>query len=142
MKKNRRDFLKTACRNVVFASFGISIIEACSAEDEGSIINNEKGSSSNEPLVLNLNEGDLTALKTVGGWLNYTSKNILLLRISANEVRVFDNKCPHQGNRDRWSYDGSSFECGYHNNSYSNSCNGALTCYTAKLEGDTLTITF
>ena len=145
MKNNRRDFLKTACKNVVFASFGISLIEACSTEDMESmdpvLNNNNNGSSAKEPLVLNLNDGDLNGLKTVGGWLNYTSKNILLLRINKEEVRVFDNKCPHQGNRDRWSYDGSSFECGHHNNIYSNSCSGGLTCYTATLEGDTLTIT-
>jgi phenylpropionate dioxygenase-like ring-hydroxylating dioxygenase large terminal subunit len=78
----------------------------------------------------------------VGGWINNTSNNILLVRISNSEIRVFDNKCPHQGNRNKWSYDGNNFECGYHGNSFSDNCSGALTCYDSSLEGNILTITF
>ena len=32
--KNRRDFLKTACKPIVLATLGIPIIEACSNEEK------------------------------------------------------------------------------------------------------------
>ena len=32
--KNRRDFLKTACKPIVLATLGIPIIEACSSDEE------------------------------------------------------------------------------------------------------------
>jgi len=143
--KDRREFLKTACMPVVLAAFGISVLEACSTEeDDDSYEYGASGSTSNpsDPLKLDISSSDFNSLQTVGGWLNFTSKNILLVRISETEIRVFDNKCPHQGNRDKWTYNGSQFTCGYHNNSYSDSCSGALTCYDAELEGNNLTITF
>ncbi len=144
MKTTRRNFLNTACRNVVLASLGISIIEACSTEnmDDDDSNSNTSNPNGKTPLTLDLNQSTFSALKTVGGWINYTAQNILLVRISANAIRVFDNKCPHEGNRDRWSYSGTTFTCGYHNNSYENSCNGALKCYTATLDGNMLTISF
>ena len=78
----------------------------------------------------------------VGGWMNYREQNLLLVRISDNEIRAFDNSCPHQGNRDRWEYDGSSFTCGHHSNSYSNSCTGSLICFDTNIENGILTISF
>lgn len=146
--ENRRNFLKTACKPLVLATLGIPILEACSPEEtnEGPGSTGPSGSSSSssptEPLVLDIGSSLFADLQAVGGWQNYTASNILLVRISDSEIRAFDNSCPHQGNRDRWSYDGNNFTCGYHNNSFSNSCSGSLTCYTTKLEDTILTITF
>ena len=143
---DRRNFLKTACKPIVFAALGIPVLEACSTEDDTSAdVNNSNTSSTvtpSEPLIIDISDNDFESIQAVGGWLNYTSKNILLIRISESEVRVFDNRCPHQGNRDKWSYDGSTFECGYHNNTFSDSCSGSLVCYDSSLEGNTLTINF
>jgi nitrite reductase/ring-hydroxylating ferredoxin subunit len=143
---NRRNFLKTACKPIVLAALGIPVLEACSTEDDPSAdVNNSNTSSTvtpSEPLIIDISDNDFESIQAVGGWLNYTSKNILLIRISESEVRVFDNRCPHQGNRDKWSYDGSTFECGYHNNTFSDSCSGSLVCYNSSLEGNTLTINF
>lgn len=143
---DRRNFLKTACKPIVLAALGIPVLEACSTEDDPSAdINNSNTSSTvtpSEPLIIDISDNDFESIQAVGGWLNYTSKNILLIRISESEVRVFDNRCPHQGNRDKWSYDGSTFECGYHNNTFSDSCSGSLVCYDSSLEGNTLTINF
>jgi len=143
---DRRNFLKTACKPIVLAALGIPVLEACSTEDDPSAdINNSNTSSTvtpSEPLIIDISDNDFESIQAVGGWLNYTSKNILLIRISESEVRVFDNRCPHQGNRDKWSYDGSTFECGYHNNTFSDSCSGSLVCYGSSLEGNTLTINF
>ena len=131
---------------IVLAALGIPVLEACSTEDDASADNNNSNISStvtpSEPLIIDISENDFESIQAVGGWLNYTSKNILLIRISESEVRVFDNRCPHQGNRDKWSYDGSTFECGYHNNTFSDSCTGSLVCYDSSLEGNTLTINF
>ena len=143
---DRRNFLKTACKPIVLAALGIPVLEACSTEDDASADNNNSNTSStvtpSEPLIIDISDNDFESIQAVGGWLNYTSKNILLIRISESEVRVFDNRCPHQGNRDKWSYDGSTFECGYHNNTFSDSCSGSLVCYDSSLEGNTLTINF
>lgn len=143
--KNRRDFLKTACKPVVLATLGIPLLEACSSEElsaSDSSVDSNSSATERAALTINISNGDFTNLEEVGGWLNYTSENLLLVRINEELIRVFDNKCPHQGVRDRWVYDGSEFTCQNHNNSYDNSCSGGLRCYTASLSGNTLTITF
>jgi len=144
---NRRNFLKTACKPIVLATLGIPIIEACSKEDDSSSIdspvNNQSGqNSSRNQLEINLDDDRFKDLKQIGGWLNFTSENILLVRISESEIRVFDNACPHQGARNLWSFDGSNFTCSNHNNSYSASCSGSLRCYEATLEENILKVEF
>ena len=144
---NRRNFLKTACKPIVLATLGIPIIEACSKEDDSSSIdspvNNQSGqNSSRNQLEINLDDDRFKDLKQIGGWLNFTSENILLVRISESEIRVFDNACPHQGARNLWSFDGSNFTCSNHNNSYSASCSCSLRCYEATLEENILTVEF
>lgn len=143
--KNRRDFLKTACKPVVLATLGIPLLEACSSEElstTDSTVNSNSSATERAPLTINISSGDFTDLQEVGGWLNYSGENLLLVRIDQETIRAFDNSCPHQGNRDRWTYNGSQFTCGYHNNSYSDSCSGSLKCYTTSLSENTLTITF
>ena len=145
--QNRRDFLKTACKPIVLATLGIPIIEACSSDEEQAEINtntlgNNNTTQSNSPseLEINLDDDRFKDLKQIGGWVNFTSENILLVRISDDEIRVFDNACPHQGARNRWSFDGSNFTCSNHGNSYAASCSGSLKCYEATLDGNILTI--
>ena len=145
--KNRRDFLKTACKPIVLATLGIPIIEACSSDEEQPEMNtntldNNNTTQSNSPseLEINLDDDRFKDLKQIGGWVNFTSENILLVRISDDEIRVFDNACPHQGARNRWSFDGSNFTCSNHGNSYAASCSGSLKCYVATLDGIFLTI--
>ena len=145
--KNRRDFLKTACKPIVLATLGIPIIEACSSDEEQPEMNtntldNNNTTQSNSPseLEINLDDDRFKDLKQIGGWVNFTSENILLVRISDDEIRVFDNACPHQGARNRWSFDGSNFTCSNHGNSYAASCSGSLKCYETTLDGNILTI--
>ena len=145
--KNRRDFLKTACKPIVLATLGIPIIGACSSDEEQAEMNtntlgNNNTTQSNSPseLEINLEDDRFKDLKQIGGWVNFTSENILLVRISDDEIRVFDNACPHQGARNRWSFDGSNFTCSNHGNSYAASCSGSLKCYEATLDGNILTI--
>ena len=142
--KNRRTFLKTACKPIVLAAFGIPLLEACYSEEtpytppSGS----QNQNISSDPITIDIASSLFVNLQAVGGWINYTEKNLLFIRISETEVRAFYNSCPHQGNRDRWSFDGSNFECGYHNNTFTTSCSGSLTCYSTSLDGTILTITF
>tara|TARA_B100000287_G_scaffold419379_1_gene457520 strand:- start:706 stop:1149 length:444 start_codon:yes stop_codon:yes gene_type:complete len=143
--KNRRDFLKTACKPVVLATLGIPIIEACSSEDDtpSRISLSETQSnvnSSRGELEINLDDDRFKDLKQIGGWLNFTSENILLVRISDDEIRVFDNACPHQGARNRWSFDGSNFTCSNHGRSFSASCTGSLRCYDTSIDENILTV--
>ena len=146
--KNRRDFLKSACKPVVLATLGIPLIEACSTDEEtemnsNSVDNDQTAQNNNSSkLEINLDDDRFKDLKQVSGWLNFTSENILLVRISDDEIRVFDNACPHQGARNRWSFDGSNFTCSNHGNSYAANCSGSLRCYEATLNGNILTVDF
>ena len=79
-------------------------------------------------------------MREVGGWFNYTAKNLLLVRVSESIIRAFDNSCPHQGSRNSWSYSNNTFRCSTHGNEFSNSCNSALRCYNSSLSGNILTI--
>jgi len=142
--KNRRDFLKTACKPIVIAALGIPLLEACAAEEISSDNSSDyiSDDSGRAPLTIDLTNNSFSNLQEVGGWMNYISESLLLVRISEEEIRVFDNRCPHQGNRDRWVYDGSEFTCQHHNNSFSDTCGGSLKCYTASLNGNALTVSF
>ena len=91
-------------------------------------------------LPIDLNESDFSSLREVGGWFNYTAKNLLLVRVSESIIRAFDNSCPHQGSRNSWSYSNNTFRCSTHGNEFSNSCNSALRCYNSSLSGNILTI--
>lgn len=143
--KNRRTFLKTACKPIVLATLGIPILEACSTE-EISVSSSPSSTAPNvnekKPLVINLADSSFSDLTEIGGWKNYTQEDLLLVRVSDDEIRAFDNRCPHQGNRDRWEYDGSNFTCQYHFNTYSNSCSGSLICFSTTFEDNILTVTF
>tara|TARA_A100001011_G_scaffold277468_1_gene287192 strand:+ start:3933 stop:4379 length:447 start_codon:yes stop_codon:yes gene_type:complete len=146
--EDRRSFLKTACKPMVLAMLGIPILEACSAEETASSPTASSSSltptstQKKEPIIIDLSNGLFSDLTAVGGWMNYREEDLLLVRITDDEIRAFDNSCPHQGNRDRWEYDGSNFICGHHSNSYSNSCTGSLRCFDTKIENGILTITF
>ena len=143
---NRRNFLKTACKPIVLAALGIPLIESCSTENDSSNIdilnNNQPGqNSSRNQLEINLDDDRFKDLKQIGGWLNFTAENILLVRISDEEIRVFDNACPHQGVRNKWSYEDSTFTCSQHGNSFSNECGGGLKCYETTFKDNILTVT-
>ena len=147
MTNKRRKFLKTACAPVAFSMFGISLIEACSKEDDTPRANNlnnqnnSSGSSSDNSVAIDLENSIFSSLNNVGGWINYSTENMLLLRITSTEIRAFSNVCPHQGSQNSWSYNNSKFRCASHGRSFEDSCSGGLTCYTATLQGSTLTVT-
>lgn len=144
MKNKRRDFLRTACAPVLMTVLGIPMIEACSSGDSPSEPTNNNTNNSTDPVdtsvTIDLNESNFNSLGEIGGWMNYLEEQMLLIRISDTEIRAFDNRCPHQGNRDGWTFDGTEFTCSYHENSYSNSCNGGLDCLTSSIEGNILTV--
>ena len=143
----RIKYLKTACAQVAFSMIGISLIEACSKEDNSTITNNlnnqnnSNGSTSDNSVTIDLENSMFTSLNNVGGWINYSTENMLLLRITSTEIRAFSNVCPHQGSQNSWSYNNSKFRCASHGRSFEDSCSGGLTCYTATLQGSTLTVT-
>ena len=147
MINKRRKFFKTACAPLVFSVFGVSLIEACSKEDDSPTVSNlnnqdnTSGTNSNNSVTINLEDSNFSSLNNVGGWINYSAENMLLLRITSTEIRAFSNVCPHQGSQNRWSYSNSKFSCAQHNRSFEDSCSGGLTCYTATLQGSTLTVT-
>jgi len=139
MNKNRRDFLKNACAPILFGAFVEPLISSCSKE---SVTVTPSSNTPSEPLniELNINDGELSVLREVGGWLNYTQKNLLLLRVSNTQIRAFDNSCPHQGVRNQWSFANNTFKCNNHGRVFPATCSGSLRCYTTKIQGDVITI--
>ena len=103
--------------------------------------NNQNGGDSlTGDLVIDLSETTFNDLKNVGGWMNYTAKNLLLIRVNETNIRAFNNACPHEGIRNRWTFDGTKFQCHEHNRTYNNNCSGSLLCYDTVIEGNTLTV--
>lgn len=150
-KNNRRAFLKTACAPIVFAAFGIPLLEACSSDgtDDNYGMEPTPEPSGQNPntdgqdrvITIDLTQDMFTVLNDIGGWVNYTAENLLLLRIDAETIRAFDNACPHQGNRDGWSFADGLFTCSYHGNAYNQNCDGGLMCHSTAISGNTLTVT-
>ena len=110
--------------------------------------NNDNGNTvSGNTVVITLSSSTFASLGN-NGWMNFTAQNMLLLKIDASTYRAFTNECPHQGVRDKWSYNTSAdkFVCSQHSNSYPTDCTtsgtsgGALKCYTTSLKDGKLTV--
>ena len=166
MKNKRREFLKNVCPSVALAFFGVTMLEACSSggeddsmnsggsnnngggDDNGNNNNTVGYSVSGNTVSITLNNSNFAKLQD-DGWMNFTAQNMLLLKIDASTYRAFTNSCPHQGVRDKWSYNTSSdkFVCNQHGNSYPSDCEtsgsagGTLNCYTTSLKDGILSVT-
>lgn len=163
--KNRRTFLKEVCPTVAFAFFGVSFLEACSADSTDEISpspggggNNGVGSSqgngftfANNTYTIDLTHSNFSNLSEVGGWMNAQSLGIpmLFLRVSSTEVNAYTNVCPHDSVQTSWNYQSSTnrFRCGAHGNTYPDDCNtagtdgGPLSCYTTDpIDGNTFKV--
>jgi len=159
--KNRRDFLKTTCPTVAFAIFGVTLLQACSkSEDPMAPLpsgNNNQQNNDTAGLTLNgstatidLGHSNFSGLASVGGWMNLTAGGLLLLRVSTDSIRAFDNCCPHQGAKTQWSYNSDVFNCANHGNNFgtgnnTQACNsgatgGDLKSFSASISGQTLTV--
>ena len=145
MENKRRDFLKTACAPVVLSMFGISVLEACSSGDDETAPPADDNSSTDgetsTTVSIDLSSSDFSDLSDIGGWVNYLDEDLLLLRISETEIRAFSNVCPHQGTQNKWSHGNGKFSCSQHGKSFDDTCSSSLTCYTASIAGETLTVT-
>ena len=160
----RRKFLQNTCPTVTFAFFGLSFVQACSkSDDEASSYdsNDPYGNDSQTTngitvsgniITLDLTNSNFSNLTSPGDFVNLTSVDLLVLKISNSEFRAFNNCCPHNGSKNAWSYSNEKFQCATHGNSFSidgndaKECNsgstsGGLKRYTSSLAGDTLTIT-
>lgn len=163
--KNRRDFLKEVCPTVAFAFFGISFLEACSAdsiEDDANVgttpQNNNNGGNSNDggsssngftkngsTYTIDLTHPNFSQLSVVGGWMNGSGIGIqaLFLRTSSTSIQAYSNRCPAHGQRNQWvKVNNSTFKCNHAGNSYSTDCqNTQLDCFQTSLNGDELVLT-
>ena len=84
---------------------GVPLIEACSKNDDSLENSTNLGAASlNKTLIINLGNSKFNSLSSIGGWMNYKEENLLLIRISEDNIRAFDNACPHQGFRNGWSF--------------------------------------
>ena len=163
--KNRRDFLKEVGPTVAFAFFGISFLEACSAdsiEDDANVgttpQNNNNGGNSNNggsssngftkngsTYTIDLTHPNFSQLSVVGGWMNGSGIGIqaLFLRTSSTSIQAYSNRCPAHGQRNQWvKVNNSTFKCNHAGNSYSTDCqNTQLDCFQTSLNGDELILT-
>ena len=155
--KNRRDFLKEVCPTVAFAFFGVSFLEACSADSldedtgDGTTSPADNGyTKSGSTYTIDLTHSNFSELAQDGGWMNGQNFGIpmLFLRISNSEIKAYTNICPHN-NHKFWDYQpaNNSFKCRNHKYTYPADCNSAgsdgqiLTCYDSSISGDELTVT-
>ena len=158
--KNRREFLKTTCPTVAFAIFGVTLIQACSSSDEpmpdpgntnGGTNNDNAGITVNGNTVnIDLSHSNFSGLASVGGWSNVSAAGVLVLRVSSDSIRAFDNCCPHQGTKNQWSFNNSTFKCNNHGNSFgigsnqqscsSGASSGDLTEFSSSISENVLTI--
>ena len=160
--KNRRDFLKEVCPTVAFAFFGVSFLEACSADSleedtgNGTTPTDNGGSSDNgytksgSTYTIDLTHSNFSQLAQVGDWMNGQNLGIpmLFLRISNSEIKAYTNICPHDKHK-FWDYQPANnrFKCRNHGYTYPDDCNSAgsdgqiLTCYNSSISGDELTVT-
>ena len=155
--KNRRDFLKEVCPTVAFAFFGVSFLEACSAnsleEDttDGTTPPTDNGYTKiGSTYTIDLTHSNFSQLAEPGDWMNGQNLGIpmLFLRISNSEIKAYTNICPHN-NHKFWDYQPANnrFKCRNHHYTYPDDCNSAgsdgqtLKCYNSSISGDTLTVT-
>ena len=160
--KDRRAFLKGVCPTVAFAFFGVSFLEACSAdsleEDTGNGTSTGNGGSSDNgytkngsTYIIDLTHPNFSSkLSKVGDWMNGQDYGIpmLFLRISDSEIKAYTNVCPHNDHK-KWEYQpqNNRFRCLLHKNTYPDDCNSpgsdgkTLACYNSSLSGDKLTVT-
>lgn len=147
-KIKRREFLNNICPNVALALLGVSLLEACSKEDDPiDQVDGENGYTVNgNSIEIDLSHPFFNILNTQG-WMNFTAQKTLLLKIGFT-YSAYSNLCPHQGTRDAWSYNSSEniFVCGRHNNSYPTDCisegtnGGPLQCFNVNKTGNILTV--
>ena len=156
--KNRRAFLKKVCPTVAFAFFGVSFLEACSADSleedtgDGTTTPTDNGGSSDNgytksgsTYTIDLTHSNFSRLAEDGGWMNGNDIGIqaLFLRTSSTNIQAYSNRCPAHGQRNRWvKVNNSTFKCNHQGNSYSTDCqNTQLDCFDTSLDGDKLTFT-
>ena len=160
--KNRRDFLKEVCPTVAFAFFGVSFLEACSADSleedtgNGTTPTDNGGSSDNgytksgSTYTIDLTHSNFSQLSQVGDWMNGQNLGIpmLFLRISNSEIKAYTNICPHDKHKFLdYQPANNRFKCRNHGYTYPDDCNSAgsdgqiLTCYNSSISGDELTVT-
>ena len=130
----RRKFLKTAGAPVVFSMFGVSIIEACSKDDNADTSSvNSNNSSNNGPSSNN-------SLTNNSSTNNSSNTNTGQSNSSGLKIDLNNSQCPHQGAKNSWSYNNSRFRCARHGRSFGDTCSGGLMCYTTSIEGNILSI--
>ena len=156
--KDRRAFLKEVCPTVAFAFFGVSFLEACSADSleedtgDGSTSPTDNGGSSDNgytksgsTYTIDLTHPNFSQLAEDGGWMNGSGIGIqaLFLRTSPTSIQAYSNRCPAHGQRNQWvKVNNSTFKCNHQGNTYSTDCeNTQLDCFTTSINGDELTLT-
>ena len=161
---SRKDFLKEVCPTFVFAFFGLSFLEACSADgleddtgsettpptdnggssDNGGISDNGY-TKSGSTYTIDLTHPNFSQLSGVGGWMNGSGIGIqaLFLRTSSTSIQAYSNRCPAHGQRNQWvKVNNSTFKCNHRGNSFSTDCqNTQLDCFQTSLNGDELILT-
>ncbi len=163
----REEFLKSIC-----PALGLSMLAAqatllsCSKAEEEPVVSTPQDTpydalisktgtkgyfEEGKNVYINLQHPSYTSLKTIGKFVNDETNGILLVRDSETTIMAFDNCCPHQGTRNRWSFANNRFTCGNHGYSFGTesgqiaSCNsnaqfGNLKAYVTTLTKDLGTI--
>lgn len=165
-KMNREKFLKKICPSVSAGLLAATVmLESCSKEeavapapvptsqyDQLLTKTLTKGYfTEGKTLYLNLQKEPYKTLNTIGNYINDETNGLLMVRKNENTIVVFDNCCPHQGTRNRWTFSNNRFTCNNHGyafgteagqtaNCNSNAQFGNLKSFAADLQKDLVTI--
>lgn len=163
---NRETFLKSVCPKIgMSVLLSSAFLASCSKMDQEPTPPNDPQYDAllaktlsngyyvdGKMIYLNIQKGLYTELKTVGNFVNDETNGILIVRQNDSTIVVFDNCCPHQGTRNRWSFSNNRFTCGNHGYAFGTNagqvapCNsnaqfGNLKSYSAVLTKDLITVT-
>lgn len=150
----RAEFLKSIC-----PSLGLSMIAAqaalvsCSkSEEEPAPAPAPIGDAAYEALLsktttngyfeegkniyINMKHPSYTNLQSIGKFVNDETNGMLLVRDTESTLMAFDNCCPHQGVKNRWTFANNRFTCGNHGYSFGTQSGQTAACNSNALFGN------
>ena len=143
----RREFIqRLIIRGGIAVALPSLIIQSC---EKGNLNDLLPGNSNTLPsdLKLDLEDPKYTALQTVGGYVNLTSYNLIVIKTGNNEFAALSNICTHQGCKVSYNKNSNTLPCPCHGSVFSISgsvlhgpASSPLRVYNTSLEGNILTI--
>lgn len=163
----REEFLKSICPSLALSMLAAqaALVSCAKAEEEPTV--SSPGDTPYDALIsktgakgyfeegknvyINVKHPSYANLQSIGKFVNDETNGMLLVRDSETTIMAFDNCCPHQGVRNRWSFANNRFTCGNHGHTFgtqsgqtaicnSNAQFGNLKSYVVSLNKELVTV--